>query len=89
MNGNVEPRAHTTWTAPTPASDVAVSTPAAVDAAAVAVIDDTVDGTPARRVLGAIWSLCVSNGDLVTEVLDIENVSDQIDPSAQPAARLR
>ena len=30
----------------------------------------------------AIWSLCVSNGDLVTQVLDIENVGDQIDPWA-------
>ncbi len=29
----------------------------------------------------AIWSLCVSNGDLVTHVLDIENVGDQIDAS--------
>ena len=29
----------------------------------------------------AIWSLCVSNGDLVTVVLDIENDSDQIDHS--------
>jgi hypothetical protein len=27
----------------------------------------------------AIWSPCVSNGDLVTVVLDIENVGDQID----------
>ena len=27
----------------------------------------------------AIWSLCVSKGDLVTVVLDIENVGDQID----------
>ena len=36
---------------------------------------------PARRALtapGAIWSLCVSNGDLVTHILDIENLSDQI-----------
>ena len=28
----------------------------------------------------AIWSLCVSKLDLVTHVLDIENVGDQIDP---------
>jgi hypothetical protein len=26
----------------------------------------------------AIWSLCVSKGDLVTQILDIENLGDQI-----------
>ena len=30
----------------------------------------------------AIWSPCVSSGDLVTHILDIENVGDQIDPFA-------
>jgi len=32
-------------------------------------------------VTAAIWSLCVSNADLVTQVLDIEKDSDQIDPA--------
>ena len=31
----------------------------------------------------AIWSLCVSNGNLVTHILDIENVGDQIGRSRQ------
>ena len=32
----------------------------------------------------AIWSLCVSNSDLVTHILDIENEGDQIDPPPSP-----
>ena len=28
------------------------------------------------NLIPAIWSLCVSDGDLVTEVVDIENVGD-------------
>ena len=37
---------------------------------------------------GAIWSLCVSSADLVTHVLDIENVGDQIGASvSRPVAR--
>ena len=36
----------------------------------------------------AIWSLCVSFGDLVTHILDIENVGDQIAPPAQGIALL-
>ena len=40
----------------------------------------TADHAVARRSpASAIWSLCVSNADLVTLVLDIENHSDQID----------
>jgi hypothetical protein len=31
-----------------------------------------------RPAAGAIWSLSVSFGHLVTQVLDIENVGDQI-----------
>jgi len=34
----------------------------------------------------AIWSLCVSNPDLVTHVLDIENESDQIGRSRRVPA---
>jgi len=33
---------------------------------------------PIRAGTAAIWSLCVSNGDLVTNVLDIEKESDQM-----------
>jgi hypothetical protein len=32
----------------------------------------------------AIWSLCVSNVDLVTLLVDIEKESDQIDPLPSP-----
>jgi len=35
-------------------------------------------GIAARLVPDAIWSLCVSCGDLVTLVFDIENLGDQI-----------
>ena len=40
---------------------------------------------PARRpgVDRRIWSPCVSNGDLVTHILDIEKESDQIDRSGR------
>src|SRR6478752_983602 len=37
-----------------------------------------------RPAAAAIWSLCVSDVDLVTQVLDIENVGDQIGRSHDP-----
>ncbi len=55
----------------------------AANAAKIALRLPSVTGArlDARRSHGPIWSLCVSNGDLVTHSLDIENVGDQIDAS--------
>src|SRR4029079_8770752 len=51
------------------------------------VADRPVASCPAAD--GAIWSLCVSKLNLVTHILNIDNVGDQIDPSPPDVAEPR